>query len=919
MIPILFEKTELSFTSNGLGRLAGCSRCVVIEERNGIFECEFDVPVSSAIFDEVQIGRIIGCTHDEKGDIQPFDIYAKSEPINGIVTFRAHHISYRLNEITVKPFTAGSCVDALSKINTQSVVANPFTFWTNKSVTANYSSDVPRNARAMLAGEENSILDVFGTGEYEFSRFEVRLHTHRGQDTNASIRYGKNLRDFENERDISDSYTAAVPYWIGDETVGDESVTTLVTLPEWYIESGYIVPSGREVFRPMDLSSDFEEKPTVEELRTKATARLQASDAWLPTQTIKVDFVQLWQTEEYADFAPLQRLSLCDTCGVFVPMYNISVRAKIIRVVWNVLLDRYDEMELGDKPTSYSAVLEKSYNSKVASVAAGLRSIGVKIDTVEQKAKTYTDGVASELRDELEDQIDAKIETWAQSTNPATNWTTTALRTEHNNDLWLYTGTSNITVGSVTIKPQGVYKYNGSTNTWSAYSSTATNLFDLVDGKSTIFYGSTSGTYQNVQTGDYLVDSSTGATYRWSGSAWQKQTDYKTYTDDAVSSAKTTIESEYEQAIADATAQITGGTGGYVITTLNANNQPIELLITDNIDINQAVNVWRWNQGGLGHSHSGYNGPFDDVAITQDGKINASMITTGILNANVIRAGVIQDETFDNYWDLGAGDFVTKKGKIGEFTLEKGKLTNTRDSSFFEIKYNSVSTGEILSGAKKLAQLTEARIYLRGATGSPSDLDWGSLPIGGWIEYNPYGDYFLLSHYGNPASINMTSNGDIVIYGTEVFVQTDFSVSGTKSRRTKTDNYSDRRLYCYETPTPLFGDIGEAVLDEEGLCYVDIDDIFTETIADKTEYQVFLQKEGQGDCWIAEKGPKYFVIQGTPGLKVAWELKAKQRDYENIRLEQVDYGLEEYEHASDNDNILSEYINEMEELLYGND
>ena len=76
--------------------------------------------------DDIQIGRIISCTHDEQGDAQPFDIYAKSEPINGVVTFRAHHISYRLNEITVKPFTAGSCAEALSKIDSQSVTTNPF-------------------------------------------------------------------------------------------------------------------------------------------------------------------------------------------------------------------------------------------------------------------------------------------------------------------------------------------------------------------------------------------------------------------------------------------------------------------------------------------------------------------------------------------------------------------------------------------------------------------------------------------------------------------------------------------------------------------------------------------------------------------------------------------------------------------------
>ena len=1075
MIPILFEKTETSFTTNGLGRLIDCISCIVTEERNGIYECEFEYPVTGRLFPYIQEGRIVACTHDEQGDLQPFDIYAKSEPINGVVTFRARHISYRLNEITAKPFTAGSCAQALAALPNNSVGTNPFTFWTDKSVTADFISDVPRKIRNLLGGEENSILDVFGTGEYEFDKFTVKFHLHRGQDTNVSIRYGKNLIDYLNDYDAGETYTAVVPYWIG--TVSDDSggssvsSTEIVTLPEWYISSGHSVPGGREVIVPMDLSPDFDTKPSVSDLRSKATSRLNSSDAWVPNQTMTVDFIQLWQTEEYKDYAPLQRLKLCDTCGVFVPMYNTSVRVKVIKVVYNALLDRYDSMELGDKPATYSAVIEKDYASKVADIMQGFQSIAIDIQNVEENAKSYTDGEISGLKEELETQIDAKIETWAQSSNPATAWTTAELRAEHNGDLWLYTGTSDTTVGGVTIHPQGVYQYNGSTNAWAAYSSTSNNLFDLADGKCTIFYGTTSGTYSNKQTGDYLVDNTDGSTYRWSGTAWVKQTDYAsaitsainalktdletqidakietwaqsadpatswttaelksehngdlwlytgtsditvggvtihpqgtykyvkgtgntgswtahsstsgnlfdladgkttifygpptgTYNDKqtgdylvdntdgstyrwsgtawvkqtdyagAIASAAQTITGAYEQAISDATDLICGGTGGYIITTLNADGKPIELLITDNLDINQAVNVWRWNSGGLGHSSNGYAGPFSDIAITQDGKINASMILTGALSANIITAGVLKDANSKVVFDLDAGTLAITKGSInlgsGNFIVtDAGALTAKSGviASFTigtsGLTYTSGSNTGSVGNSGIYFQDSSRRTRMRSYSLEIGKISGGSYSYIGELQgYNDDGIWLLgkkvyLAHRSSAsaaaiANVTVNTSGNVSVYG-------DFSVNGTKSRQVKTDDYSDRLLYCYETPTPIFGDIGEATIDEDGFCYVDLDDIFSETIEDTVEYQVFLQKEGEGDCWVAGKAPRYFVIQGTPGLRVAWELKAKQKDYRNIRLEQGDLELDEYEHDLDDLNLYEEYINEQEGLLYG--
>lgn len=143
-----------------------------------------------------------------------------------------------------------------------------------------------------------------------------------------------------------------------------------------------------------------------------------------------------------------------------------------------------------------------------------------------------------------------------------------------------------------------------------------------------------------------------------------------------------------------------------------------------------------------------------------------------------------------------------------------------------------------------------------------------------------------------------------------IITPTEISTTGSKSRIIQTENYNKRLQYCYETPTPMFGDIGTAQTDETGKCYIDIDDVFQETVNTDVEYQVFLQKEGKGDLWIEEKTPTYFLVKGTENLKFSWELKVVQRDYEFERLEE--YTNEEKEEEIDYE---QEYIDEINSLI----
>mgnify|MGYP007128485178 CR=1 FL=1 len=142
---------------------------------------------------------------------------------------------------------------------------------------------------------------------------------------------------------------------------------------------------------------------------------------------------------------------------------------------------------------------------------------------------------------------------------------------------------------------------------------------------------------------------------------------------------------------------------------------------------------------------------------------------------------------------------------------------------------------------------------------------------------------------GSGSVETLTVYADLALRGSgNAYIWGDLSVKGTKNRRVETKKYSDRLLYCYEMPSPMFGDIGEGKIDDSGICYIYLDDIFTETINTGIEYQVFLQKEGAGDLWVDSKEPAFFIVKGTPGLKFSWEIKAKQRDFEYERLEDAE-------------------------------
>lgn len=381
MIPILFNATSTEFDSNGIGRLSGCTSCTVTEERNGIYEVEFTYPITGAYYSDIELGKVIVVTHDEKKDKQPFVIYRRSAPIDGLVVFNAHHISYELSKVIVKPFEAPNIQTAFTRFKTEAMTSNPFTFWTDKTTTANFSVTTPTSVRALLGGHQGSILDVFGSGDYEFDKYTVKLHANRGRDRGVTIRYGKNLTNLVYDTDSLSLYDSIVPYWSNNDTVVYGNVVNG--------DSGW----ENHIVTTMDFSQDFQDAPTTTQLEARAMTFLEDNTPWYPHVNVKVDFVALWQTEEYKNIAPLERVQLCDTVTVQYTELGVDVKARVIKTVWNALLDRYDSIEIGDVKTSFADTIIADTNSLIE----GLPDKSMMQEAIDHATELITGGLGGHV------------------------------------------------------------------------------------------------------------------------------------------------------------------------------------------------------------------------------------------------------------------------------------------------------------------------------------------------------------------------------------------------------------------------------------------------------------------------------------------------------------------------------------------
>ena len=342
MFPILYEGINVGVVpqNNGLGVLSDAISCNCEEERNGIFEVTFEYPFSGIHAQDISRLRVIKVKPNFTDNPQLFYIDRISKVMNGVFTVFCKHISYLLSGLPITSGTANSAAAACSLLQNS---AGGYTITTDKTASGSFNITSPSSVRSWFGGKAGSLLDVYGTGEWHYDNFTCNLKLHRGSDRGVTIRYKKNLLELSQEIDTSNLYTHVLCFWQSEDAmVIGSKLPTGLTLD---VEKTLII----------DASGDYEDPPTTQQLTTKTQNYIDNNNLTVPTDNIKLDFVQ---SGELAN-----RVDLCDTVSIYYEALGITrTQVKCIRTVFDCIREKYIETEFGDPKTNITDTIIATNN-----------------------------------------------------------------------------------------------------------------------------------------------------------------------------------------------------------------------------------------------------------------------------------------------------------------------------------------------------------------------------------------------------------------------------------------------------------------------------------------------------------------------------------------------------------------------------
>lgn len=357
----LYRADETDFTHNGIGILdKHIYDATVAEELNGLFAFTFSYPLFAPYGIDIN-GMSIVKVPTPDGD-QLFRV-VHSRPSMGELTVQCYHIFYDLTENLIEDIfiqtTNGN--GAMSRISSGCQYKHPFTFYSDSTTIASARIVRKNPVEALLDRDlDNSFINRWG-GELQRDNFVVKMLRYRGTDRGVVIQHKKDLLGYEGNIDWKSPITRIMPQGFNG-----------LLLPEKYVDSQDInkyphpkirVVEFKDIKAAIGENADDEDAVPLEEaykkLRQAAKEMFMIRKVDQPKATYKVEFQELSQTEEYKDYAILQRVYLGDTVTVAHKEDNLNIQAKAISYKYDPIKKEYIEITLGNFKESFTNMVSK--------------------------------------------------------------------------------------------------------------------------------------------------------------------------------------------------------------------------------------------------------------------------------------------------------------------------------------------------------------------------------------------------------------------------------------------------------------------------------------------------------------------------------------------------------------------------------
>lgn len=379
MKPILFNEEETRFDTYGMGEIDVLD--IQIERiRNGNYTIYFEYPANGPLASVLKNGMQIKADAGTRTKNQTFDITRVVKNSGKTIKVYGHHIKHRLEKIVFRNGQAfgGSASTALATLKNIIVGDNNWDVASDITTTGKGVFDISKmgSVHSALGGVEGSILDIYG-GEYEFDNRTIRLHKQLGRTAPTVLEYGRNILSVESDESIEGVYTTVYPFAsYTPETQGDTGSRSpepvVVELPEKVVDSKYRPLYTHQKIKVVDFSSSFKEKeiPTAEKLRKLATDYMNNNEIGKPKLNVKIEYVDLASTLDSATKQVMEEIELCDIIPVYYPPLGITSNdAKVVRVVYNPVLERNTSVEFGQIGSGIKSAMTGNLSAQVADIA----------------------------------------------------------------------------------------------------------------------------------------------------------------------------------------------------------------------------------------------------------------------------------------------------------------------------------------------------------------------------------------------------------------------------------------------------------------------------------------------------------------------------------------------------------------------